>query len=220
MKYFKNTFRGSKIDFLNPASRHYFSSHPASCRSKQNPDPVWLNPSSYISPCYFDRWTIYSLNNDKVPSLRRKAKTVLKAHLAGLKKNDSVFLGEFISLQNRRISGVRAIHERAREVRGQKKSWLGASRSFSGFARALVYRAGPSNPPVLQTSEVSEAIEAIDVDSVTITEIVVKRLAMWSTWTDHHCDLCLVKVIINSHQVLRVDHVTSENHVNFTSFGK
>ena len=134
MKYFKNTFRGSKIDFLNPASRHYFSSHPASCRSKQNPDPVWLNPSSYISPRYFDRWTIYSLNNDKVPSLRRKAKTVLKAHLAGLKKNGSVFLGEFISLQNRRIGGVRAIHERAREVRGQKKSWLGASRSCIALA--------------------------------------------------------------------------------------
>ena len=28
--------------------------------------------------------------------------------------------------------------------------WLSASRSFSRFARAFVYRAGPANPPVLQ----------------------------------------------------------------------
>ena len=68
------------------------------------------------------------------------------------------------------------------------------------------------------TSEVSQVI---DVDnSVTIVEIVVKRLAMWSTWTDHHCELCLVKVIINLHQMPRVNHVISENHQPRSQVGK
>ena len=31
--------------------------------------------------------------------------------------------------------------------------WLGASRSISRVARALVYRAGPANPPVLQAKK-------------------------------------------------------------------
>ena len=40
------------------------------------------------------------------------------------------------NLRNRRISGASAIHERAREARGEN-------------CLALVYRAVPANPPVL-----------------------------------------------------------------------
>ena len=50
------------------------------------------------------------------------------------------------SLQNRRISGPSAIHESAREAR-ERARWIFLA---SRFARALVYRAGPPNPPVLQ----------------------------------------------------------------------
>ena len=71
---------GPKHTFQIPHPATIFHPIPPSRRSKHlHLDPAWLNLSRYISPSYFDRWTIYSLkNNDNVPSLRREAKKCLR----------------------------------------------------------------------------------------------------------------------------------------------
>ena len=58
-------------------------------------------------------------------------------------------IGLYFISTSLQISGASAIQERAHETRERARSRFHASR----FARALVYRAGLANPPVLQANQ-------------------------------------------------------------------